>query len=108
MNVPLPPPGGEDDNCGIGNPVVVKIAEGDHVVLNARVIPFCRTLAISNRSLAVLELNRGVLFTEERQAIFGVPQLFQRQPLPTPRLRALGLPKESARCSAAAATPPGH
>ena len=99
--------GGEGDDCRIGDPVSVQIAEGDRVVDEARVIPFGRTLAIRDRSHAVFKSNWGVVVTEKRQAVFGVAQLFQRQPPRRHALRALELPNQSARCSAAAATPPG-
>ena len=41
-------PGGEDDNGGVGEPVTVKIAKGDRVAVNARVVPFRCTLAIGD------------------------------------------------------------
>ena len=34
-----------DDNHSVGDPIIVKIAKGDYVVVKARVYLFCRTLA---------------------------------------------------------------
>ena len=73
--------GDEDDDGGVGEAVTVEVSEGDGVVDDAGVDPFCCALAEGDLALAVGELNGGVFVAEERQVVLGVAQLVQRQAL---------------------------
>ena len=64
--------GDEDDCDGVGDAVTIKIAEGDGVVDEAGLDSLRGALAEDELSLAVGELNWGVLVAEEGEVVFGV------------------------------------